>query len=76
MTYGKYGWYVIKDGEIIIEFYQNRQYGVMFMFAKTVSTGIQFYATSYNMNAKIKNKSTEGGYYQKKYTRKFPTKTD
>ena len=48
----------------------------MFMFAKPVSTGIQFYATSYNMNAKIKNKSTEGGYYQKKYTRKFPTKTD
>jgi hypothetical protein len=67
LSYGKYGRYLLKDGEIIIEFYQNRQYGVMFMFAKPVLTGVQFYATAYKMNPLVKNKSTDGGYYKKDY---------
>lgn len=71
LSYGKYGRYILKDGEIIIEFYQNRQYGVMFMFAKSVPTGVQFYATAYKMKALIKNRSTDGGYYQKTYQKLY-----
>jgi hypothetical protein len=71
LSYGKYGRYILKDGEIIIEFYQNRQYGVMFMFAKSVPTGVQFYATAYKMKALIKNRSTDGGYYKKDYPKLY-----
>ncbi len=65
LSYGRYGRYMVKDNKITVEFYQNKQYGVMFMFAEIISTGIQFYATSYKMNALIKRKSKQGGYYQR-----------
>ena len=41
LNYGRYGRYIVKDGKIIVEFYQNKQYG------------IQFYATSHKINALV-----------------------
>jgi len=68
LSYGKYGRYVVKDGKITVEFYMNRQYGVMFMFATPVRTGVQFYATSGGMKPLFIERDTTGGYYRKDYT--------
>lgn len=71
LSYGKYGRYIAENGEITIEFYMNKQYGVMFMFAKPITSAIQFYATSFRRHALIKNKSTDGGFYKKEYTKLY-----
>src|SRR6218665_1103160 len=46
LSYGQYGLYIVKDGEVIVEIYMDKASGVMCMFAKPLSTGIQFYALS------------------------------
>lgn len=71
LSYGKYGRYVVENGEIIVELYMDNKYGIMFMFAKPVSTGIQFYASSFRRHALIKNRSTDGGFYKKDYTKLY-----
>ena len=67
LTYGKYGRYVIKDGHIKIELYMNKQHGVMFMFAKPVLNGVQFYKTTGTGIGQILkvSKTTQGGFYRK-----------
>ncbi len=72
MTYGKYGRYIVKDGEIKIELYMNRQHGMMYMFAKPVSKGIQFYKTTGRGIGQILkvSKTTDGGFYQKFFLNK------
>ena len=70
--YGKYGYYIVKDGKIKIELYMNRQHGMMYMFAKPVSTGIQFYKsqpTGFLLLGGLFNatRTTDGGFYKKGY---------
>jgi|GEM_PF-1398532 len=67
LGYGKFGRYLVNDNKITIEFYMGRQYGVMFMFAHPVPTGIQFYASSGSMRPLFVEKDTTGGYYRKHY---------
>jgi len=46
LRYGKFGRYMIENGFIKIEYYTMINYGVEFMYAKPVPTGIQFFDSS------------------------------
>jgi len=68
-TYGKFGYYIVKDGIIKIELYMNKEYGMEYIYAKAAPKGIQFYkSTGRGMWQILKtNKTTDGGFYRKDY---------
>jgi hypothetical protein len=70
--YGKFGRYIIENGFIKIEYYTMRNYGVEFMYAKPVPTGIQFFDSSNRSlwRSRLKRTSRKNkpeGYYKKYY---------
>jgi hypothetical protein len=69
--YGHFGYYVIEKGKIKGEFYINRQYGVMYLFAKPIENkAIQFYKITGRGLGKFLNISRsidQTGYYVKSY---------
>ncbi|MES2388280.1 MAG: hypothetical protein V4543_09785 [Bacteroidota bacterium] len=69
LTYGKFGRYIVNGDEIKAELFMNRQYGIMYMYAKPVKNGIQFFKLSgRGIGEKLMvTKTTEGGFYRKKY---------
>ena len=71
LSYGKYGRYIIQDGKIKVELYMNKQYGMMYMYAKTTARGIQFYMSSATGMGGIftRSRTTDGGDYRKAYTK-------
>jgi hypothetical protein len=71
LSYGKYGRYIVKDGEVIVEIYMDKVWGVMCMFAKPLSKGIQFYALAGRPKAIFKNKNHGKSFYQKAYTKLY-----
>ena len=71
LSYGKYGRYIVKEGEVIVEVYMDKVWGVMCMFAKPLSTGIQFYALAGRPNAIFKNKNHGKSFYQKTYPKLY-----
>lgn len=73
LSYGKYGRYIVKDGDIKIELYMNKQHGLMYMYAKPVNRGIQFYKTTGRGLGRILKvtRTTDAGFYRKDYTRLY-----
>ena len=69
-SYGKYGRYIVDNEKIKVELYMDRQDGIMYMFARHVSDGIQFYKTSGRGIGQIikVTRTTDDGYYRKTYT--------
>jgi hypothetical protein len=45
-TYGKFGRYVVNGEKIKIEFFMNKQDGIMFLYANPTFPGLQFYKTT------------------------------
>lgn len=65
-TYGKFGRYVIKDGKLKVELYQDNYDGYAFLYAYPVADGIQFYkSTSRGWLFRSTRRTREGGHYQK-----------
>lgn len=73
MTYGRWGYYIIKKGKIKIEYYTGKQHGMMYMFAKPVTTGITFYKTTgIGIGQILKvSRDTGGVFYRKDYTKLY-----
>lgn len=71
LTYGKFGRYVVKDKEIKIELYMDKEDGMMYMFANPVANGIQFYkSTGTGVGEVLKvSKTTDEGFYRKDYAK-------
>jgi hypothetical protein len=70
LNYGRYGRYIVKDGIIKTELYINKHDDMMYMFAKPVSNGIQFYKTTGRGIGQVMkvSKGTDAGLYKKDYT--------
>lgn len=67
-TYGKFGRYVITDGNLKVELYQDNHDGYAFMYAYPVPDGIQFYkSSSRGWLFRSSRRTKEGGHYQKYY---------
>lgn len=69
LSYGKFGRYLIKNGEIKVEMYMDKQDGVIYMYAKPILLGIQFYkvtASGFGQFMKVR-RGTDGGLYEKHY---------
>ncbi len=67
--YGKFGYYIIKNGKIKIELYMDKWDGRMYKFARSVYNGIQFYklsGTGIGQILKV-SRSTDDGFYHKDY---------
>ncbi len=65
-TYGKFGRYIIENGKLKVELYQDKHDGYAFLYAYPVSGGIQFYkSSSRGWLFRNTTRTKEGGYYQR-----------
>jgi hypothetical protein len=77
LSYGRPAFYTIKDGQVIVEFYMDKAWGVMSMVARPSPTGIEFYKLTGGPDIKTKTKEksannrTDNSFYKKVYTRLY-----